>query len=192
MDAGVDSIPLSWEEGHPERAAWTAHTLSTLEPYLDDLDKADDIADFAPKYMNLPDDKKLLVWGELISAVSRFESGWDPCNRTLEDLGTDEVTHEPVYSEGLLQLSYQDVLSYPDLNLPFDWTRDRPLPRTDCNKSILDPYLNLTGGIAILAEQIREKRKIVVVPGYWSTLGVPTLTKVPEIIAMIRKLPFAG
>ncbi len=109
-------------------------------------------------------------------------------------LGTDKVTGEPVYSEGLLQLSYQDVLSYPHLGLPFDWNADKVLVRTDCSKTILDPLKNITGGIAILAEQIRRQGMIVLKHPYWSTLGDPsiwTASKVAKIIDMVRKLPFA-
>jgi hypothetical protein len=101
-------IPLSWEKNHPERAAWTAHTLSTLKPRLPDLSAAIDITRFAPKYSPLDDDQKLGVWGELISAVIYFESSWKPCSRYKEPMADkDSVTGEPVYSEGLLSLSYQ-------------------------------------------------------------------------------------
>ena len=187
-------IPLSWEKNHPERAAWTAHTLSTLKPHLPDLDIAADITQFAPRYGTLHDDQKLAVWGELISAVAYFESSWNPCSRYKEPMADkDSVTGEPIYSEGLLQLSYQDVKTYSQLHLPFDWNADKLLARDDCSKTILDPLRNLTGGIAILVEQVRKHKAIILKRPYWSTLRDPAAgtTKVPEIIDMVRKLPYA-
>jgi hypothetical protein len=186
--------PLSWERGHPERSSWTTHTISVLQTHFTTLDTASDTSQFAPKYHQLSDEQKLVVWGELISAVAFFESSWNPCSRYKEPMSeNDSITGEPIYSEGLLQLSYQDVKSYPQLNLPFDWAADKHLLRTDCAKTILDPFRNLTGGISILTYLVSKHRKVILMKPYWSTLRDPATaktTKVNEIIAMVKKLPF--
>jgi hypothetical protein len=193
MSKDTEQVKLSWEKNHPERALWTSHTIGTLKPHLQELDIATDIVEFVPKYKDLTDEQRMHVWAELVSGVALFESGWKPCDRFLETkLGIDKLTGEPVYSERLLQLSYQDVLSYP--NLPFDWGADKFLARADCGKTILDPLKNLTGGIALLAQQIRKQHAIVLKHPYWSTLGEPSVwrdSKAAEIRAMVRKLPFA-
>ena len=162
-------------------------------PHLSDLDGAEDIIEFAPNYADLTDRQKLNVWGEIISAVALFESSWKPCGRFKEELAEpDSVTDEPVVSEGLLQLSYQDLKSYAALHLPFDWQADKLLARTDCSKTILDPLMNLTAGIAILTHLVQKHSRIQIEHPYWSTLrdSAAGNTKVPEIIEMVKKLPF--
>jgi hypothetical protein len=62
-------------------------------------------------------------------------------------MGTDPVTGKQVASEGLLQLSYQDVPNYGSvLKYPLckiQWSKDKSLSVTDPKKTILDPYINL-------------------------------------------------
>jgi len=188
-------VQLSWEHQHPERAIWSAHAARALRPHLTDLSVARDIRTFAPEYQAATDDEKTAIWAEIISAVAWFESTWNPCERYAEPgMGIDTVTGEPVYSEGLLQLSYQDVKNYPHLEIPFDWDRDKLLARTDCSKSILDPLKNITAGVSILADQVKRERAIVLKHPYWSTLGDPSEwheSRIEEIAAMVRKLPFS-
>jgi hypothetical protein len=187
---------LSWEVHHPERNAWTTHTLATLKPHLAELHTASDIATFAPNYGIATDEEKLAIWGELVSALALKESSWNPCDRYLEKgMGTDPVTGEHVYSEGLLQLSYQDTEGNSELKKLFDWEQDKKLKRDDCSKTILDPLRNLTGGIAILVNQVKRRKAIVLKKPYWSTLGDPSVwkdSKVTEIAAMVGKVPVNG
>jgi hypothetical protein len=187
---------LSWEVDHPERSLWTTHTLATLKPHLAQLNTATDIAIFALSYAIATDEEKLAIWGELISAVALKESSWNPCDRYLEKgMGTDPVTGEHVYGEGLLQLSYQDTEGNPELKKLFDWEQDKKLKRDDCSKTILDPLRNLTGGIAILVNQVKHHKAIVLKKPYWSTLGDPGVwkdSKVTEIAAMVGKVPVKG
>jgi len=189
-----DKIHLSWEKNHPERTAWTDHVIAELTPRMKFLGISRDITEFAPNYASLNEAQQLNVWGELISGVARFESSWNPCNRFKENFSKpDPITGEPVVSEGLLQLSYQDITGHPKLDGLFDWEKDKLLDRNDCSKTILDPFKNLTGGIIILADQIQKHSKIILKSPYWSTLRDPDTgenTKVPEIKAMVRKLPF--
>ena len=101
-----------------------------------------------------------------------------------------------MYSEGLLQLSYQDMEAHPDLRQLFNWEHDKTLAPTDCSKSILDPFINLSAGIVILADQVRREKAIVLNNPYWSTLGeLPKWakhSKVTEIAAMVGKMPITG
>jgi hypothetical protein len=105
---------------------------------------------------------------------------------------TDPVTGAHVYSERLLQLSYQDTEGNTELKKLFDWGQDKKLKRDDCSKTILDPLRNLTGGIPILINQVKHHKAIVLKKPYWSTLGdlgVWKNFKVTEIAAMVGKVP---
>ena len=99
-------------------------------------------------------------------------------------MGIDHVTGERVYSEGLLQLSYQDTTWMRDCE--FDWNRDKRLKPSDPHKTILDPYKNLQCGMFILSEQIRLKGSLIMSSGeYWSTLRSRS-RQLAKIIADVR------
>jgi hypothetical protein len=103
-----------------------------------------DVTLFCPKYFSLSTDLKVNFWGALFA-------GYNPTSRYQETtMATDPVTHPPVYSEGLLQLSYQDITGWSFCD--FDWSQDRTLSPKDPKKTILDPYRNLECGIKIMAQ----------------------------------------
>lgn len=188
--APIEETPaprLSWEE-YPENRPWSAYTFKVVKEVLPQLDKAKDVTEICPKYASLTDDQKAAMWSEFISAVAYPESGWDATSRMTETtMGTDPVTGKQVASEGLLQLSYQDVRTYPFCK--FDWSKDKSLAPKDPKKTILDPYINLDCGIRIMA-QIAEKRGGVMFSEnvYWSVLKRGgKYSKIDSIIARVRK-----
>lgn len=189
----VEVAPL-WEAKRPvDGKLWTAHAVSVVEKDgAALLSGTSDIASFCPSYAQATYAERVNFWVYLVSAVVKYESGFDPADRYAETaLGIDAVTKLPVFSEGLLQLSYQDVLSYPFCN-EFDWSQDQYLAATDPAKTIFDPYKNLTCGIRILNEQVRRKG-LLAVRGYWSTLFPAqqnSHSKVPQIQAMTTQLAF--
>jgi len=169
--------PLSWERDHPARIPWSNHLIGEVTKALPQLEPAKDIEEFYPTYTKVADKMKVAMWAEIIVLIAFYESAWEPCARYHEvGLGNDSVTHQPVYSEGLLQLSYQDMDVYE--NLPFDWEKDKTLALTDCTKTILDPFKNLSAGVQILATQVQLYGKIVLRNHfYWSTLQDPATGK---------------
>ncbi len=187
-------VAALWEKANPETGqAWTQHALQVITsdaPSL--LAGTKDITQFCSNYFSLNINQKASFWVYLISAVTSFESGFNPTSRMREPaLGTDHVTHLPVYSEGLLQLSYQDALIYPACN-EFNWNADKQLAPRDPRKSILDPYKNISCGIRILNRLVERKNLIAFKSGqYWSTLmpGGPHGV-VPDIQALTRKILF--
>lgn len=186
--------PLTWEKTMRERAAWSAmvyQIIQTQEPGLLNQ-QVNDMATFCPRYDELSKMKKLNFWGQLISSMAKFESGWKPTDRYVETtMGTDPVTGQKVVSEGLLQLSYQDVKNHPGLCL-FDWSKDKLLSANDPRKTIFDPFKNLQCGVRILARQIRNKHAIAVDQGaYWSVIKLGNSHQhIQEISRMIRDLDF--
>lgn len=184
--------PLLWEASRAEGKDWSAflHNLIEKELANDLLGGSEDVETFCPRYHTLNNKQRVNFWGLLISAMTKYESAFNPLSRMQETtMGTDPVTKQPVYSEGLLQLSYQDIQWAPYCE--FDWEKDKNLAPKDPKKTILDPYKNLSCGTKIFARQIRSKRNIAVKSGaYWAVL-IPggKYTKVAEISGLTKKLP---
>ena len=152
---------------------------------------------FRSDYDSLSRTQKINVWGELISAICYYESGWNPTSRMVETrMSTDAITGNQVASEGLMQLSYQDKNSYKTrivTDCKFDWNHDRPLFQNnpkDPNITILNPYYNLEFGIEILAYQIRTYKKIVLTENvYWAVIKKDgKYEKINKIINVVENL----
>ena len=187
-----EMVPLSWESSsHPERVQWSEYLQNDILTNWSSLLKgASDITSFCPKYNNLNNNQKANVWAQLFVAITKYESAYSPTSRMRETtMGTDPVTKQPVYSEGLLQLSYQDTLNYKFCS-KIDWSKDKNLAATDPKKTILDPYINLDCGVGIMANQVSRKGMIAVSSGaYWSTI-IPggRYTQLSNIKSMVSNL----
>lgn len=185
--------PLSWEKNHPERSEWSAYTLHVIDSLFDNsFSLCEDITQFRPDYSTLTREQKINTWGELISAMCKFESGWKLNSWMLEAMGTDPITQRQVRSEGLLQLSYQDKLSYPGLPCKFDWNVDKDLNDSDLNKTIFNAEYNLEFGINILAKQIRDHKRIMLTKNvYWAVIKKRgKYNKINQITAMVKAINF--
>jgi hypothetical protein len=165
--------PLLWENSQHGTPDWTQFTYKLIRQDMasDFLPGTEDVENFCPKYRRLSEAGKARFWSLLISAIVKFESNFNPQTRFREPgKKTDSVTGQPVYSEGLMQLSYQDTKWAPFCQ--FDWTQDQNLPANDPRKTIFDPYKNLDCGIRILARQIKLTNKIAAESNknYWAVL----------------------
>jgi hypothetical protein len=148
---------------------------------------------FCPKYYSLTGEQKMNAVGMLISAIVKYESNFDPLMRYREaTMGSDPVTGQPVYSEGLLQLSYQDVTAWAFCK--FDWNADKKLAATDPRRTILDPYNNLECGVRILSEQVDRTGHIVIDNGaYWAVIKEQgKYEKINEIASLVKTLNFCN
>lgn len=189
---------LSWEKTDNRRAEWSKYVFETVERLFDSsFSQCTDMTIFRSDYNTLSRQQKINVWGELISAICYYESGWNPTSRMVETtMDKDPVTGNQVASEGLLQLSYQDERSYKNkVTVPckFNWSLDKPLflnnPKNP-NITILNPYYNLEFGIEILAYQIREYKKIVLTKNvYWAVIKQNgKYEKINKIIGFVESL----
>ena len=163
--------PLTWESIlKPERKGWSNFVHQEVEKNFEILDKARDAERFCRRYESLSKPARINFWGMLISQMALHESSWNPTTSVLETtMGIDKTTGKRVYSEGLLQLSYQDVTWTK--RCKFDWATDKILGQRDPKKTILDPYRNLECGIEILTRQVRKHRRIVMENNvYWAIL----------------------
>lgn len=167
------SVAPIWEAYKPvESKPWTTFSADVVDEYGDDLlVGARDMESFCPNYYKLKRDNKITAWLYIISAIVKYESYFNPTDRYEETgMGVDPITGKNIWSEGLLQLSYQDVLKFPFCD-EFDWKRDRKLKPDSPKKTILDPYKNLKCGIRILNDQIRRHQQIAINDGaYWAVI----------------------
>ncbi|MFN7728721.1 MAG: hypothetical protein ACK5P7_06170 [Bdellovibrio sp.] len=163
--------PLSWESvSKPERKGWSNFVHQEVEKNFEILDKARDTERFCRRYESLSRPARINFWGMLISQMALHESSWNPTLSVLETtMGLDKTTGKRVFSEGLLQLSYQDMTW--TRRCKFDWEADKILGQRDPRKTILDPYRNLECGIEIMTRQVRRHRRIVMENNvYWAVL----------------------
>jgi hypothetical protein len=172
---GIYESKASYQKRLPRMKLWTAKVFEVIrnETSLHKLSSPipKDMHEFCPQYEKLNETQRMTVWGQLIAAISYRESGWKPTTTYIEpDHKIDHVTKKFVRSEGLLQLSYQDVNSYDDLDCGFNWKKDKNLAPTSPEKSIFAPYRNLRCGILILAHKVKVNQQISTPGTYWSVL----------------------
>ena len=180
-----------WETAKPNAGSdWTQFTLQTLQTdgsHL--LAGSKDMADFCPNYDQTSSSQKSKFWAFLISAMAQYESGFQPTLRFRESsMGKDPITGQHVYSEGLLQLSYQDQGAYPFCN-EFNWKADRHLSEKDPQRTIFDPHKNLRCGIRILNQLVGNNGRISFSGHYWATLK-PRSSAKRAIQSMTNKIGF--
>ncbi len=180
--------------------AYDAHILAEAEkaPALLEL-PASRMSDFCPRWGDMGPDARRQFYADLLYAISGPESGRDRrvmFNETgIIDRATrrqliDPVTRKPIISEGLLQLSYADMSSYPDaqgLSCRFDWEGDRKAFMKDLRagkgtrswrsghpeRSLLNPYTQLTCGIHVLntlVQRFPDDGFRAAAGKYWSTM----------------------
>lgn len=183
---------LSWNDStHTERKEWTGILVGLVLENFDSFDAAKDAPVFCTNYATLTKDQKINFWSEFIVWVSYYESGWNPASRMQETtMGGDPITGRPVFSEGLLQLSYQDIRGYPFCE--FDWAKDKILDPKDSEKTILNPTKNLRCGVRIMAKLAKKYSAVTwKTNGYWSVLkDGGRYSKIPEIAKHTKNLPF--
>jgi hypothetical protein len=188
-------ISFQWEVDpvNKSREPWSAHMVPLIRRHLPEFKKGDWV-NHCPKWNSLTEDQQVHVIGVDIVATILNESAYKPTSRMRETtMDIDPVTGVQVWSEGLLQLSYQDVPNYGEKLIPdfeevckIDWKKDKGLSPTDPKKTILDPYINLTCGITILANEIDRKKVVYYDGSYWAVRRPKgKYTKVPQIKAKI-------
>lgn len=134
-----------------------------------------DVRKFCPNFYRMGDADKRVFWAYFFQAMAGAEAGLEPTTnvRHSQMEKKDGVTGQPVHSEGLLQLTFEDQKSY---GCNFDWEHDRQLPAHDPQRTILQPKNNLECGIRILDNQIIHLHKpLVTRSSYWSTLQPGTV-----------------
>ncbi len=183
---------------------WTQFLYSTISRETTLADKrASEVTDvdfYCPNFDNMSRKQKIVFWGQFMAAVSLKESSWNPTTSTAEPLKDfpkpDPVTGRRVYSEGLLQLSYQDARNYKEhFDCDFDWSKDKKLGQKSSQKTILSPTKNLKCGLLILNHKVNANEKISSRGAYWSVIRPRAQNKYSQtlwISKQTKKLPFCN
>jgi hypothetical protein len=183
-------VPLMWEGQNRDGVLWSAFVYSIIgsevAPAL--LPGSDDIADFCPAYPGLKDAQKVNLWAFIISAIVKYESGFNPAAAAPQPR-MDAVTGKQASNDGLMQLAYDDMKKYAFC--VFDANGDGKLDSSDKKRTIFDPLKNLDCGIKIFATQVEDLKKIVSSTARWASLR-PSGGKshVHDIQNATRALPF--
>lgn len=171
-EAATISVAPMWEAVNPASKSWSTYGAEIIEQFGDDLlHGSEDIETFCPKYNQLNHDDRVTAWLYIVSTIVKYESNFSPTDRYEEKgMGVDPITGQSIWSEGLLQLSYQDVLKFPFCD-EFQWDKDKLLSPNDPKKTILSPFKNLKCGIQILNYQIHKHDKIAIDDdAYWAVI----------------------
>jgi len=134
-----------------------------------------DVRRLCPNFYGMSDTDKRVFWAYFFQALAGAEAGLNPTTnvRHPQMAKIDKVTGQPVHSEGLLQLTFEDEKVY---GCDFDWDVDRKLPKNDPARTILQPKNNLECGIKILDSQIIDHHKpLLTRNSYWSPLQPGTI-----------------
>lgn len=192
------SYKAYWIGKNANAAQWTGFAQDAVAKYGDHLIKgASDISTFCPMYDRLGTQDRINFWVELLAAMTKYESGFNPASRMVEtSMGNDPVTGAPTSSEGLLQLSYSDEKNYKSKVATgvcdFDYPTDRNYAVTDLRRTILNPDTNITCAVGILNYQVGKYGKIAVGSGaYWAVIKTDRASnKLTQIRAITNALSF--
>jgi hypothetical protein len=153
------------------------------------LTRATDAKYFCPNYDSLNERDRLNFWAQLMVQISKWESGYNPTARFREPRRIDKVTGKPLLSEGLFQMSHQDIMASADCQ--FDWVRDSLLHPRDPRKTTYDPFLNIRCAAAIMAKQLNRTGKIVLNKrAYWAVISRSHKNRIPQISYFTANLPY--
>src|SRR6185312_8476649 len=130
------AIALSWDDD-PARKPWSAALVAAVWQHKAELDQGNPDA-FIPGYAQWAPQEQVKFWAELVVAMAKFESNWNPHAHFKEPPPLN------VTSLGLLQLSYEDGAQY----------HLEPLDRE--HHALEDPLVNLRCAVAILAHLVAQ------------------------------------
>jgi hypothetical protein len=157
---------------------WDRAVETAIPPEMLSTQVPRDVRRFCPRFYQMEETDKRAFWAYFFQALAGAEAGLNPRSNVrhteAEIAVVDDVTHQLVHSEGLLQLTYKDQQRY---GCDFNWETDRHLPPHDPQRTILNPENNLKCGINILSNQIIDQHKpIFAHTSYWSTLQPGTVS----------------
>lgn len=168
-------IALSWDDD-AARKAWSATLLAAIREHKAELDSGNPDA-FIPGYASLSADDQVKFWAELVVAMAKFESNWNPHAHFKEPPPLN------VTSLGLLQISYEDGAQY----------HLEPLDRE--HHALEDPQVNLRCGVTMLAHLVARDGVIAAGRGassrgaarYWAVLREGKAHRLAQIKALTQR-----
>lgn len=139
------TAPL-WEEQRAEGKQWTEIVVTGIDKYAPDLLTASptDANTFCPQFHNLSAGEKRYFWTYLLSAMTKFESSFNPQSSYKENFKDSSGSN--VVSRGLMQLSYESAKAY-----------GCPLKNA---KDLHNPAVNLECSLRVLGRWVQRDQRI--------------------------------
>ena len=142
-----DLYPIfEWTGMHADFEDWNKYTFDGLQSLGSDLIKSRprDVENFCPNYDFLNETQKTYFWIQLIAAMTRYESFFDPTVQYQENF--KDSTSEFIISRGLMQLSYESSRGYRcPISSPED-LHDAKI-NLQCSVKILNQWITRDGVI---------------------------------------------
>jgi len=137
----------------PERRVWTNAVMSVVRSRIKELEKARDKEIFCPGYSKATAAQKANCWLLVVSAITKFESGFKPASTFREPDGN--------YSVGMLAMSPGECANAPTLR-----QLQSAVPNLICGTNKMASLIGRYGYIDGPASGRGASR-------YWSTLRAP-------------------
>ncbi|RYZ68316.1 MAG: hypothetical protein EOP09_09655 [Proteobacteria bacterium] len=193
----VPSFPQTLRGWLPEYTDYVETQVSVKYNFLREV-SGTRIGTLCPDYSRLSQSLKLKFWSSLLYSIAVPESGLLRTAIYLEQsLPVDRVTGLQIRSEGLLQLSYSDVVNYQYDGGDISWTADRTraladyasLTRSgDPERTLLNAYSNLNLGLFIMNRLVgnRPMESVQTSFGrYWSSMRTSS-TLFPKVMSGLK------
>lgn len=177
----ADAVPL-WESKVQGSRDWSNHLYSELDRLGQDLLDVipADARTFCPNYRNLSYNDRKKYWIYIISAMTKFESGFNTNTKYKEDF--NDSSGRPVVSRGLLQISIESSKGY-DCGMVDAQELHDPFKNLSCGVRILDRWVGRDGRIAGKVDsKWRGGAR------YWSVLRAGDKTSYKSILSWSNKL----
>lgn len=176
-----DATPL-WEAKVAGSRDWSNHLYSELDRIGQDLLDVipADAGTFCPNYKNLSYTDRKKYWIYIISAMAKFESGFDTNTKYKEDF--EDNSGNNVISRGLLQISIESSKGY-DCGMTDAQELHNPLKNLSCGVRILDRWVGRDGRIG---GKVNSKWRGGA--RYWSVLREGDKTSYKSIVSWSKAL----
>ncbi len=185
----------------PEYSSFVETKVSDVYPALLSISPPR-LSLICPNWAQLDRREREKFWSTLLYAIASRESGHLRTSIYRETtMSIDAVTGQQIRSEGLLQLSYVDVVNYRFPSGEISWENDRTMALNDYaagrksgypERTILNAYANLNLGIFIMNRlaAIHPSQILQAAFGrYWHTMR-STSGSFPKVVGTIKaKMP---
>ena len=158
-----------------------------------------------PHWAEISENDRPKFWSALLYGISKPESNYERTMIYLEDtMPTDPITGYQVRSEGLLQLSYQDVLAHHYTGDDISWVKDKELAVADYKshkksgnpkRTILNAYANMNLGLHIMNRILMRQQGMKLsfedaLGTYWSSMRTKNKKAFGQIMERLQeKMP---
>lgn len=165
---------------------YSQHIENKIQQYYGDLLTlpAGRVTRLCPKWANLETTQRIHFWSAMIAALAFEESGFDRTQIYRETtLRRDATTGYQTHSEGLLQISYHDVVNYSYAGGDVSWPKDRQMAIVDYQngrksgnprRTILSAYPNLNLSLKMMHTLVMRRHSNLRIEQsmgqYWSPM----------------------